>query len=51
MGLAVQKIDDELPADMSTVLSDTDVTWQIYVHNLHASYGPSTHMVVSNYCL
>ena len=26
-------------------------TWQIYVHNLYASYGHITHMVVSNYCL
>ena len=32
--------------DMLPKLSNVIVTWQIYVHNLHASYGPIGHMTV-----
>ena len=35
----------------SGLLHPTHVIQQIYVHNLHASYGPIAHMAVSNYCL
>ena len=33
LGLAVLKIDDDSPADMFTVFSDTDVHWSLNFNN------------------
>ena len=37
--------------ELAKLVQSLDVTPQIYVHNLHASYGPVLHTTVCKYCI